>query len=77
MSNANSVTHSRLSDTLERELLRRSVNESESVTVTPALKSISHGLGKAFSAFTSYMMALTAALNEARAKDVRFSHNQW
>ncbi|MFA5490257.1 MAG: hypothetical protein WC284_13725 [Candidimonas sp.] len=77
MSKASIATPSRLSDDLERELLRRSANESESLSLVATFKAIGRGLGDAFAAFSSYMISLADVLNEARAKDPRSASNLW
>ncbi len=77
MSDISYNQYSRLSDSLERDLMRNALSNGESVSIVSLAKKVIAGMKTGFSAFTSYMAELTHALDEARAKDARFSGSQW
>lgn len=77
MSDISYNQYSRLSDSLERDLMRKALSNGESVSIMSLAKKVITGVKTGFFAFTSYMAELTAALDEARAKDARFSGSQW
>lgn len=77
MSDISFNQYSRLSDSLERELMRAAAEESESVRVTTVAKNALAYLKKAATGVASYLVEVSRALDEARAKDARFSRSQW
>lgn len=66
-----------LSDSLERDLMRKALSNGESVSITSLAKKVFTALKTGFIAVTSYIAELTNALDEARAKDAHFSRTQW
>lgn len=77
MSDLSINQYSRLSDSLERDLMRQALNNGESVSALGLVKRLFASLGNAVSAFCNYMIEVTRALDEARAKDARYSRSYW
>jgi hypothetical protein len=77
MSDISFNQYSRMSDYLERELMRNAALESESAGVVTVAKSAIAFLKKATLAVADYLVEVSRALDEARAKDARFSRSQW
>lgn len=69
--------YSRFNDALERDLMQRALGNGETVSITAIFKSIASGLKKATLAIAKYVMAVTRALNEARARDAEMCGSQW
>jgi len=70
-------SNTRLSDTLERDLMRQELSNGESTSIAKLGKSVAVGVKNFVVAFWSYVVDVTVALNDARAKDSRFSGAQW
>lgn len=77
MSDLSYNQYSRLSDSLERELMRNATSNGESVSVIALAKTVARSLKNGFMAVADYVVEVTRALDEARAKDARFSRSQW
>lgn len=77
MSNISYNQFSRLSDSVERDLMSNALSNGEAVSITKVFKSIWTALKNGFRAASDYMVDLTEALDDARAKDSRFSRSQW
>ncbi|RTZ45751.1 hypothetical protein EKL30_07000 [Candidimonas sp. SYP-B2681] len=77
MSNLSYNQYSGLSDSLERDLMRDELNKGDTFSITTLGKTIFAGLLRGARFFSSYMVDLTRALDEARAQDARFSRSQW
>jgi hypothetical protein len=77
MSDLSFNQYSRLSDSLERDLMRNAMSNGESVSVIALGKTVLRSFGKGFMAVADYVVEVTRALDEARAKDARFSRSQW
>ena len=77
MSDLSYNQYSRLSDSLERDLMRSALSNGESVSIVSLVKKTIASLKTGFFAFTNYMAELTRALDEARAKDAHYSRSQW
>ncbi|MGB3288242.1 MAG: hypothetical protein WBA83_03090 [Burkholderiaceae bacterium] len=77
MSDISFNQYSRLSDSLERDLMRKALTDGESISIVTASKKALASLRKAVVAVSNYMIAVTHAMDEARAKDARFSRAQW
>lgn len=77
MSNISYNQYSRFTDSAERDLMSDALNNGEAVSIKAIFKSIWASLKKAVRVTAEYMVDVTEALNEARAKDSRFSHSQW
>lgn len=69
--------YGRFNDALERDLMQRALGNGETVSMTAVFKSIASGLKKATLATAAYVMAVTRALNEARARDAEMCGSQW
>ena len=67
----------RLSDSLERELANISAAGNRAYSVLDGLAMVANGIGRGASAFGRYLVQVGEALNEARARDARFSGSQW
>lgn len=70
-------SNTRLSDALERDLMRQELSNGESTSIVKLGKSVAHGVKHAVVSFWDYVVDVTVALNDARAKDSRFSGAQW
>jgi hypothetical protein len=77
MSDLSYNQYSRLSDSLERELMRDAMSNGESVSVITLGKTVLRSLKTGFMAVADYIVEVSRALDEARAKDARFSRSQW
>lgn len=70
-------SYTRLSDSLERDLLQAAQNGHQAYSVLDGLAMVSSAIGRGASAFGRYLVQVAEALNEARARDARFSGSQW
>ncbi|NYT63300.1 hypothetical protein H0A66_13345 [Alcaligenaceae bacterium] len=77
MSDLSYNQYTRLSDSLERDLMRNALSNGETVSIVSLTKKAYSALKTGFIAFVGYMADLNKALDEARAKDARFSRSQW
>lgn len=77
MSDISFNQYSRLSDSLERDLMRDSLSNGEAVSIVTLGKKVIGGLKTGFLSFANYMIDVTRALDEARAKDARYSRTAW
>ena len=69
--------NSRFGDSLERELLQSASNGSQAYSVLEGLGIVADTVGRAASAFGRYVIQVSEALNEARARDARYMGAQW
>ncbi|MYN14828.1 hypothetical protein GSY71_16940 [Pusillimonas sp. TS35] len=67
----------RLSDAMERELVQQALSNGETVSAIELGKNVLAAFKRGTVAFWDYMVEVAEALNEARAKDSRFSGSQW
>lgn len=67
----------RLSDSMERALMTSMLSNGESTSVTALAKSVLAALKKGVVAVWNYTIEVSEAMNEARAKDARFTGSQW
>lgn len=70
-------TYSRFSDSLERDMLHASSNSNQGYSALNGLAIVASAVGRGAAAFGRYLVQVAEALNEARARDVRFSGSQW
>ena len=77
MSDISYNQYSRLSDSLERDLMRDALNNGESVSIVALVKTALSMVKSGVIGLSNYMIAVTRAMDEARAKDSRFSRSQW
>ena len=77
MSDLSINQYGRLSDSLERDLMRQALSNGESVSIVALTQKALASVKKAAASTYSYIIDVTEALNEARAKDARFSGSQW
>lgn len=77
MSDISLSSYGRLNDTLERDLMQRTLGNGESISFVAMLKTVKTTLSSVISRVADYVVELTEALNEARARDARFSGSQW
>lgn len=77
MSDISLSSYGRLNDTLERDLMQRTLGNGESISFVAMLKTVKTTLSSVISRVADYVIELTEALNEARARDARFSGSQW
>lgn len=67
----------RLSDSMERDLMTSVLSNGESTSITALAKSVLAALKKSVVAVWEFTVETNAAMNEARAKDARFTGSQW
>ncbi|MCC2597287.1 hypothetical protein LKR43_13165 [Pusillimonas sp. MFBS29] len=77
MSDLSYNQYSRLSDSLERDLMRKALSNGESVSMIALIQKAFASVKNGVKAANNYIIDVTAALNDARAKDARFSGSQW
>lgn len=77
MSDISFNQYGRLNDALERDLMQRTLGNGESVSIVAVAKSIHRGLRKAAVGVGRYIISVTQALNDARARDAEFCGSQW
>jgi len=77
MSDLSFNQYSRLSDSLERDLMRNALSNGESVSIVTLTQKALASIKKGIVAVYDYIIDVTEALNEARAKDARYSGTQW
>lgn len=69
--------HGSMSDAFERDLMQQSLANGEAISLMALFKAVHAGLLKAAMGTASYIKAVTKALNEARARDVKFCGSHW
>ena len=77
MSNLSFNQNGRLSDSLERDLMRQALSDGESISITALAQKAMSLIAQGAETLSFYISDVTKALNEARAKDVHFSGSQW
>jgi len=70
-------TYSRLSDSMERDLVRATHNANQAFSAVEGLAIVAQAISRGAAAFGRYLVQVAEALNEARARDARFSGSQW
>lgn len=70
-------SYSQLSDSVERELADISAAGNRVMSVLNGIATIARALSHGAASFGRYMVQVGEALNEARARDARFSGSQW
>lgn len=70
-------TEARLSDSIEREMMRETLANGENLSASSMLKSTGRGIAQGFNAVFNYLVAVADVLNEARAQDNRHSRSYW
>lgn len=69
--------YSHLSDSIERDLARAAHNVNRAYSALDGLAIVARGISRGAAAFGRYLVQVAEALNEARARDARFSGSQW
>jgi len=77
MASSSLTSYTRLSDSLEREILHAASSNNRSYSAIEGLGIVSKAIGRGAAAFGRYLIQVAEALNEARARDARFSGAQW
>jgi hypothetical protein len=77
MSNLSYNQFSRLSDSLERDLMRQALSDGESVSIAGLGKEVLASIQNGATAIWNYVIDVTAALDDARANNPRFSGSHW
>ncbi len=77
MSDLSYNQYNRLSDSLERDLMRTALSNGETVSIVSPAKKAFAAVKTAVSTFIDYIAELNKALDDARAKDAHFSRSQW
>jgi hypothetical protein len=70
-------SYSRLSDSFERELLEAAQSGNNAYSFLEGLGMVASFIGRTATGFGRYLVLVAEALNEARARDSRFSGSQW
>jgi len=69
--------YSHLSDSLERELARAAITGERAYSVLEGIAIVARAISRGAAAAGRYFVQISEALNEARARDARFSGTQW
>jgi len=77
MANISLNSYSRMSDSLEREILQASTGSNRAFSALEGMGIVAKAVGRAATGFGRYLVQVADALNEARARDARFSGTQW
>lgn len=77
MSNVSYPSDARLSDSLEREVMREAMSQNEAVSLSELVKGALAAIGHGISAVFNYVVDVTEALNEARANSARANRGFW
>lgn len=70
-------SYSNLTDSLERDLLKAAQNGEQAYSALEGLAIVAGAISRGAAAFGRYLVSVAEALNEARARDARFSGTQW
>lgn len=66
-----------LSDALERAYMQATLSSGESLSIMPTIRKIGSTAYKAGAVVLRVIDNHLAALNDARARDVRYTNSQW
>ena len=77
MTSSSLTSYTRLSDSLEREILQAARGSDRAYSALEGLGIVSKAVGRGAAGFGRYLIQVAEALNEARARDARFSGAQW
>lgn len=70
-------SYDRLTDSLERELLKAAQNGTNAYSALDGLAIVANCISRGAAAFGRYLVQVSEAMNEARAINSRFAGNQW
>ncbi|MBV6272525.1 hypothetical protein KVP09_06300 [Alcaligenaceae bacterium CGII-47] len=70
-------TPAQLSDALERAYMQATLTNTEPVSITRGITKAGKGIGRFGARIVRSIGRHMAALNDARARDVRYTHSQW
>lgn len=70
-------TYSRLSDSMERDLLQAASTNNQAYSAIDGLAIVVNAISRGTASFARYLVQVAEALNEARALDSRFSGSHW
>ncbi|ARP93267.1 hypothetical protein [Bordetella genomosp. 13] len=71
------TTNVRLTDALERELLRGAMENPSSLRPANVLKSAVSGIARAIGNLFAFVDEVQESMNRARAQNARFTGSQW
>lgn len=66
-----------LSDAMERAYIHATLSDTQPLSITRGLIKVGKTVGKFSARVLRSGIRHMAALNDARARDVRFTHSQW
>jgi len=69
--------NARLTDALERDLLRGAMESQQNVHPQAALKQAGAAISRAIGAFADYVAEVNDAMNRARAASSHYAGSQW
>lgn len=69
--------NARLTDALERDLLRNAMHTQQNANPYAMLKQVGKGLARAIGAFARYVAEVHDAMNRARAASAHYTGSQW
>lgn len=69
--------YNHLSDSVERDLAYAANVGNRAYSALEGLAIVASGIARGAAAFGRYLVQVAEALNEARARDARFSGSQW
>lgn len=73
----NHDTPTLLSDALERAYMQATISDTQPLSITRGIIKVGKVVGKFCARILRSGIRHMAALNDARARDVRFTHSQW
>jgi len=69
--------HSRLTDAMERDLLRGAMESQQTIKPQAALKQAGAAIARSVGAFVRYVAEVHDAMNRARAASAHYTGSQW
>ncbi|NLC36497.1 MAG: hypothetical protein GX772_08660 [Alcaligenaceae bacterium] len=69
--------YNHLTDSLERDLIWAEQASNRAYSALEGLAIVANGIARGATAVGRYLVQVAEALNEARARDARFSGSQW
>lgn len=69
--------NARLTDAMERDLLRGAMESHSNIQPLVLLKQAGSAIGRAIGAFSDYVVEVHDAMNRARAASARYAGSHW
>ncbi|ANY14685.1 hypothetical protein [Bordetella pseudohinzii] len=69
--------NARMTDSLERDLLRGAMEEQSTPHPVAAIKRVAAGIGRGVAGFFSFVDEVNESMNRARAQSANYTGSQW